>query len=123
MDFSLLFTSRYYLDVHPGGEFLIGFVLLPFFIALMFSARIARNLAKGNKYLRKSMKKKFWMFPFWGALGVIAVLSRFGGIPVFSMRLILYILFVGSFLLLGISLYRVRREYKQRIASVARMQQ
>ena len=69
------------------------------------------------------MKKKFWMFPFWGALGVIAVLSRFGGIPVFSMRLILYILFVGSFLLLGISLYRVRREYKQRIASVARMQQ
>ena len=64
MDFSLLLTSHYYFDVNPGGDFLIGFGLLVFFILVMFMGRFARNLARGNKYLRKSMKKKFWAFPF-----------------------------------------------------------
>lgn len=122
MDFSLLLTSHYYLDVNPGGDFIIGFGLLLFFVLIMFLGRFSQKMARGNKYLRKSMKKKFWAFPFLGALGIIAVLSRFGGVPVFSMRLFLYILFVGIILLALIVFYRIRREYKIRIASVARTQ-
>jgi hypothetical protein len=121
MDLSLLLTSHYYFDVNPGGDFLIGFALLVFFILVMFTGRFARKIAHGNKYLRKSMKKKFWAFPFLGTLGVIAVLSRFGGVPGFSMRIFLYVLLVGIILLVaGVSL-KIRSEYLRRIASVSRM--
>ena len=121
MDFSLLLTSHYYFDVNPGGDFIIGFALLVFFILVMFMGRFARNLARGNKYLRKSMKKKFWAFPFLGVLGIVAVLSRFGGVPGFSMRVFLYAIFVGILLLGAIILCKIRSEYKKRMASVARM--
>lgn len=120
MDFSLLLTPHYYLDVNPGGDFLIGFAILAFFILTLFVGRVARKGANGNKYLRKSMKKKFWAFPFLGALGIIAVLSRFGGVPGFSMRLFLYIILVGIFLLGIIVTYKVRCEYKRRMNSVSR---
>lgn len=122
MDLSLLLTAHYYLDMNPGGDFLIGFALLLFFVLIMFLGRFSLKMASGNKYLRKSMKKKFWAFPFLGALGIISVLSRFGGVPIFSMRLFLYILFVGVILLAGGVFFRIYREYKIRIASVARMQ-
>ena len=121
MDFSLLLTPHYYLDTNPGGDFLIGFAILAFFILTLFVGRIARKMAGGNKYLRKSMKKKFWAFPFLGALGIVAVLSRFGGVPGFSMRLFLYIILVGIFLLGLIIACKIRREYKRRMASVARV--
>lgn len=122
MDFSLLLTPHYYLDVNPGGDFLIGFALLAFFILTLFIGRMARKSARNNKYLRKSMKKKFWAFPFLGALGIIAVLSRFGGVPGFSMRLFLYII-LGGILLLGIIMAcKIRREYKRRVASATRAQ-
>jgi hypothetical protein len=120
MDFSLLLTPHYYFDVNPGGDFLIGFALLAFFILSLFFGRIANKFAQGNKYLRKSMKKKFWAFPFLGTLGIIAVLSRFGGVPGFSMRIFLYVLLVGILLLLGIVILKVRKEYTKRLASVAR---
>ncbi len=121
MDFSLLLTPHYYLDTNPGGDFLIGFALLAFFVLTLFVGRIARKMAGGNKYLRKSMKKKFWAFPFLGALGIISVLSRFGGVPGFSMRLFLYSILVGIFLLGLIIAYKIRHEYKRRMVSVSRV--
>ncbi len=121
MDFSLLLTSHYYFDVNPGGDFLIGFALLVFFIFVMFSGRFARRMAHGNKYLRKSMKKKFWAFPFLGILGIISVLSRFGGVPGFSMRIFLYVILVGTLLLGVIITHKIRCEYMRRIESVSRM--
>lgn len=120
MDFSLLLTPHYYLDANPGGDFLIGFAILAFFIVTLFIGRIAKKGANGNKYLRKSMKKKFWAFPFLGALGIVAVLSRFGGVPGFSMRLFLYIILIGILFLGLIVFCKVRREYKRRINSVSR---
>lgn len=120
MDFSLLLTPHYFFDVNPGGDFLIGFALLAFFILTLFVGRIARKLAGSNKYLRKSMKKKFWAFPFLGVLGIVAVLSRFGGVPAFSMRIFLYGILVGI-ILLGIGMtYKIQKEYKRRMASVSR---
>ncbi len=120
MDFSLLLTSHYYLDVNPGGDFLIGFALLIFFILIMFTGRMARKAAHGNKYLRKSMKKKFWAFPFLGVLGIIAVLSRFSGVPGFSMRVFLYVILLGIIVLGLVVTYRIHREYCRRVASVTR---
>lgn len=122
MDFSLLLTSQYYLDMNPGGDFLIGFALLAFFILIMFTGRMARNVAHGNKYLRKSMKKKFWAFPFLGVLGVIAVLSRFSGVPGFSMRVFLYVILLGIIALGIIMACKIHREYRRRVDSVARAQ-
>ncbi len=120
MDFSLLLTSHYYLDANPGGDFLIGFALLAFFVLVMFTGRIARKAAHGNKYLRKSMKKKFWAFPFLGVLGGIAVLSRFSGVPGFSMRMFLYIILLGIILLGIFMAFKIHSEYRRRVASVAR---
>ncbi len=120
MDFSLLLTSHYFFDVNPGGDFLIGFALLAFFILTMFTGRLARKLAHGDKYLRKSMKKKFWAFPFLGVLGIITVLSRFGGVPGFSMRVFLYMILFGI-LILGVAITcKIHREYRRRIESVSR---
>jgi hypothetical protein len=120
MDFSLLLTPNYYFDANPGGDFLIGFALLAFFILTLFLGRIARNMAHGDKYLRKSIKKKFWAFPFLGVLGIISVLSRFGGVPGFSMRIFLYVILLGIVLLTGGIVFKIRREYTRRMASVSR---
>lgn len=120
MDLSLLLTAHYYFDVNPGGDFLIGFALLAFFITAMFFGKIAKNIAKGNKYMRKSMRKQFWAFPFLGALGIVSVLSRFSEVPVFSMRIFLYAIFFGIILLLICKTLKIKRSYKKRIASAER---
>jgi hypothetical protein len=67
------------------------------------------------------MRKRFWAFPFLGALGIISILSRFGGVPGFSMRLFLYVILVGIFLLGFIIACKVRRDYKRRMMSVSRI--
>lgn len=120
MDLSQLFTAHYYFDVNPGGDFLIGFALLAFFIISMFAGSMANKAASGNKYLKKSMKKQFWAFPFLGVLGIIAVLSRFGGVPGFSMRVILYALFLGTIILAVCKAIKIHRAYQKRVSSAAR---
>ena len=120
MDFSQLLTAHYYLDINPGGDFLIGFALLAFFILSMFIGRIANKSAHGNKYLKKSMKKQFWAFPFIGVLVIVSVLSRFAGVPGFSMRIFLYILFVGVIVLALTKALKINRHYKKRVASASR---
>ncbi len=120
MDLSQLFTAHYYFDMNPGGDFLIGFALLAFFILSMFVGRMANKAAHGDKYLKKSMKKQFWAFPFLGSLGIVAVLSRFAGVPAFSMRAFLYLVFVGIIVLAVFKGLKINREYKKRLASAAR---
>ncbi|MBT6831829.1 hypothetical protein HOA64_02100 [bacterium] len=119
-DFSQLLTIRYFFDAQPGGDFFPGFLLLIFFVFVMFLGKIVREYAKNDKYLRKSIKKKFWMFPFLGVIGIILVLSRFATVPFFSMRAHLY----GILLLTGACavwiLCRISREYRTRLESVSR---
>lgn len=120
MDLTQLITSAYYFDANPGGDFLTGFVLLGFFIALMFATQIVRSIGPDNKYFRKSMKKKFWVYPFLGVIGTILVLARFGGVPGFSMRAWLFGTLLVS-LSLGVrTLWRVHREYTRRKTSAQR---
>ena len=119
-DFSRLLTLSYFFERNPGGDFLPGFFLLAFFILVMFSGTFMRKYAADNKYLRKSIRKKFWMFPVLGVLGVISVLSRFAAVPFFSMRAWLYGILVVTLALLLIVLLKVSREYRKRLRSVAR---
>lgn len=120
MDLSQLLTSSYYFTPNPGGDFLTGFVLLAFFIAAIFSKSIVRSIGPDNKYFRKSMKKKFWVYPFLGVIGVILVLARFGGVPGFSMRAWLFATLLLTVALGVRTLWRLHREYVRRKASAAR---
>ncbi|MCF7846937.1 MAG: hypothetical protein K9M51_02765 [Candidatus Gracilibacteria bacterium] len=119
-DFSRLLNSHYYFDATPGGDFLPGFLLLVFFLLVMFLGSFVKNYARRDKYLKKSIKKKFWMFPFLGVLGIIFVFARFAAVPFFSMRFFLY---VTIFLTLGCGVWafvRTSREYRKRLNSVTR---
>ena len=120
MDLSQLFTTFYYFDTNPGGDFLIGFLLLAFFIAVIFTKSFAKSFSEENKYLQKSLKKKLWLFSYLGSIGVILILFRFAGVPFFSMRAFLYGIIV---LILGFAAWsgiRIWNEYNKRIASVKR---
>jgi phosphatidylglycerophosphate synthase len=120
MDLSRLLTTFYYFDTKPGGDFLIGFLLLAFFITIIFTESFLKKIAEENKYLKKSFKKKLWPFPYLGALGIILILFRFAKVPFFSMRAFLY---ANVILILAIGIYstvRVWSEYTKRTKSVKR---
>ena len=120
MDLSQLLTSHYFLDKTPGGEFLIGYALLAFFILAIFSKSILKQLGPKNKYFRKSIRKGFGKFVALGVAGLIFTSARFSGVPVFSMRLLLYIVFVPTLVFGILKLIKVYREYTLRIHSAER---
>ncbi len=119
-DFTRLLTADYFLDKTPGGEFLMGYLLLIFFVLAIFSKSVLKRFVPDNKYFRKAIRKKFGKFVALGIIGLVLVSARFSGVPVFSMRLLLYIIFL---LTLGFeiqTLFKVRAEYLKRIGSMKR---
>ncbi|MCF7917915.1 hypothetical protein K9L27_02865 [Candidatus Gracilibacteria bacterium] len=119
-DLSQLLTGYYFFDRAPGGEFLWGYALLVFFVLILFTKSIVMKFVSDDKYLRKSLRKKFGRFVALGVIGIFLVASRFSGIPVFSMRLWLYLTLL---LTVGIGIWtfvKIRREYQKRISSVER---
>jgi hypothetical protein len=119
-DLSQLLTSHYFLDKTPGGEFLVGYALFAFFIIAIFAKSILRNLGPKNKYFRKSIRKGFGKFIALGVAGLIFTSARFSGVPVFSMRALLYIVFLPT-LVFGIwKLITIYKEYTKRMRSVSR---
>lgn len=119
-DFSQLLSWSYYTYMAPGGDFLIGYFLLGFFLVLMFSPALLRNLLPNDKYFRKSTKGRMGKFVAIGVLGCLAVLSRFALVPVFSMRIWLYILFLMGVGFLLWTTVAVFKEYRQRKESAQR---
>lgn len=120
IDFSKLVDVDYYLVGNPGGDFLLGYPLLLFFIGLLFLESAYGKKAIHDKYLKKSMKHQFWKFYFLGGIGIALVLARFAAVPVFSMRLWLYLAFVGSLVILAITHFNIQKEYQKRLGSVER---
>ena len=119
-DLSQLLTSHYFLDKTPGGEFLVGYALFAFFIIAIFAKSILRNLGPKNKYFRKSIRKGFGKFIALGVAGLIFTSARFSGVQVFSMRALLYIVFLPT-LVFGIwKLITIYKEYTKRMRSVSR---
>jgi amino acid transporter len=111
---------EYFFDRSPGGEFFLGYGLFIFFLLLFFSKSIVLKFAPHNKYFRKSIKKKFGKFIALGVIGLILVASRFSGIPIFSMRIWTYLVFLFT-IVLGIwTFIRIRSEYRKRIRAVER---
>lgn len=119
-DFSQLLTFYYYFDKNPGGDFSIGYALLVFFVFLILLPFFVKNLSLKNKYLKKSMKKRFGKFIFFGVGGIILVASRFVMVPGFSMRIWLYLVFVGAIVFLFITFFQIFLNYKKRLKSVKR---
>ncbi len=117
-----LFNSSYYLDSNPGGDFLPGYILLVFFIAIIFTGKIMHKFAGENKYLKKSMKNKMGKFIFLGGLGIILVSARFSGVPVFSMRIWLYLALISTIGGIIYTYFKVNADYKKRLNSVEREQ-
>ena len=120
LSLSKLLLPEYYLNPNPGGDFLLGYGLLVFFIFIFFLGSIAKNISTHNKHLKKSMRHQFWKFYFLGATGIVLVLSRFAGVPGFSMRLRLYITLVLTLIILGITFFRIWKGYRRRLESVER---
>ena len=119
-DFSQLLQSAYYFEKNPGGDFLIGYILLAYFVLLIFLPGIVKGLVSKNKYLKKSIKKRLGKFIFFGVGGIIFVASRFGLVPGFSMRIWLYLVFLGSIFALFFTFTKVFLDYRKRVASVER---
>jgi hypothetical protein len=119
-DLSQLLTSHYFLDKTPGGDFLIGYALLILFIVAIFFKSILRYLGPKNKYFRKSIRKGFGKFIALGVTGLIFTSARFSEVPVFSMRLLLYIVFIPTVVLGILKLVKIYKEYKKRIHSADR---
>ncbi len=119
-DLSQLLTSYYFLDKTPGGDFLIGYALLAFFIIAIFSKSLLRRFGPKNKYFRKSTKSGFGLFIALGIAGLIFTSARFSGVPIFSMRLLLYLAFVPTVVFGILKLIKIYKEYKKRIRSVNR---
>ncbi len=119
-DLARLATTQYYLDPNPGGDFILGYFLLIFFIALCFVGSLTQPFIAKNKYLRKSFKNQLWKFYILGSLGVILVLSRFAAVPGFSMRLWLYIVLALTLIAGATTFCNVRARYQKRMKSVER---
>lgn len=119
-DFTQLLNWSYYTYPAPGGDFIIGYFLLGFFLFLVFGGNILKNILPNNKYFRKSIKGRMGKFTAIGILGSLAILSRFALIPFFSMRIWLYILFLLGLGLLISNTISISREYIQRIESAKR---
>lgn len=120
LDLSKLIDSRYYFESNPGGDFLFGYLLLLFFIGLFFIGPICEKRAAEDKYMRKSMKNQFWKFYFLGSFGLILVLARFASVPVFSMRIWLYLVLVASVVIMALTFRTIQKDYKKRLDSVKR---
>lgn len=120
MNLLQIFSLSYLLDKSPNGDFLFGFVLLAFFLLITFIGSIMQNPAKKDKYLKKSLRKKLWIFPYLGGIGIILVLARFAAMPLFSMRIILLIVVLINMLMLIITFYKVHTEYYRRKKSALR---
>lgn len=119
-DITRLFEIQYYTETYPQGDFLWGFPLLILFFALIFINPLLAKVAPRDKYFKKSIKRKTGKFVALGVLGVISVLSRFAEIPMFSMRLWLYIILLLC-LFFGVRTFvKVRKEYLNRLLAVAR---
>ena len=120
LNLSQLTDWSYYTTFNPGGDFIFGYAALVFFILLIIAPGMIRKIAIKNKYLKKSIKRRFWAFPILGFIGIILVASRFSEVPGFSMRIWLYMVLVLS-LLLGIYIaIKVFKDYKKRVQSVER---
>jgi len=119
-DFSQLTKFSYFFDKNPGGEFLSGYFLLIFFGLAIFAGSIFKKFFAQKKYLKKSGRSQFGKFIFLGICGEIAVAARFSAVPVFSMRAILWLIFLATIFFAIATFWRIRREYKKRLASVAR---
>lgn len=120
LDLSKLVSSDYYFLSNPGGDFLFGYPLLIFFIALFFIGPTCEKKAIDNKYLKKAMKNQFWKFYFLGVIGIMLVLSRFAEVPGFSMRFWLYLIFISSLVIIGLTYHNIHADYKKRLNSVER---
>ena len=120
MDLSLLLDWNYLTDPRPAGDFVFGFLALVWFGGLLCAKQFLSSKMKTDKHFRKSIKKKLWKFPLVGALGLIFVLARFGGVAGMSMRLLLLIVGLISLVLLVWTIVTVRRDYRMRIESVER---
>ncbi|MCF7812337.1 hypothetical protein K9M59_01925 [Candidatus Gracilibacteria bacterium] len=119
-DFSQLLTAHYFFDRTPGGDFLLGYFLLGFFILLFFARSLVLRFGPQDKYFRKSIRKRFGRFVALGVVGILLVASRFAEIPLFSMRIWLYLILLLSIALGAWTGWSIYQDYQKRLRSVYR---
>ncbi len=119
-DITNLMTAEYFFNRAPGGDFLLGYPVLIFFVLVLFVKTFLYKKASQDKYFKKTIRKGFGKFKFLGVTGIILCLARFGDVPFFSMRFLLYVTLVATIVFLIKEGLRVKRDYKKRLDSVAR---
>ncbi len=117
------FSISFLMEPLPEGDFLVAFPLLGFFVLATFAGSFLRQKARHNKYLKKSIRKRFGKFIFLGVIGLFLVASRLALIPYFSMRLWLIIITTLTLVLGLFTMIKVRKDYKKRQASARREEQ
>ncbi len=119
-DITQLSRLSYFFDRNPLGDFILGYFVLGYFILLLVIAKVLKKKSEKNKYLKKSIKKKLWVFYVFGGIGCVLILSRFSEVPFISMRIWLYLAVIASIVLGVRNLMLIRRLYLKRIASSER---
>lgn len=120
IDLQNLGSLDYWFATNPGGEFILGYGLLVFFLVLFFVPSLLKAQGKGNKHLKKSMKKRLGVFLALSIIGLILVAARFSEVPVFSMRIWLYLVLALSLFFLVRNGRLIHKDYKRRQKSVER---
>ena len=87
---------------------------------MLFIPSFLRGIARGNKYLKKSIKEGLWKFLVLGGVGMILTLSRFGEVSIISMRLWLYLTLLVSVAFMIRRFGKMIFDYRKRLASVKR---
>lgn len=115
MDISSLFAVY-----PPEGEFLPGYALLVAFGLLLYLPILFRRGLGAEKYLKKSIRRRFRRNYIYGVLGMLCILGRFGEIPYASMPILWIILLTGGVIDTCFVIFSIVRDYRRRVASVQR---
>lgn len=120
MNLSSLLSLSYYMDPTPSGDFIFGYALILFFVAVFFFKTMMESVGPKNKFYKKSLRKKFWQYPILATTGIILVLARFSTVPYFSMRLWIFLVVLLTVVSCAYTKFTIYKEYDKRRKSYIR---
>jgi len=123
IDFLTLFSWDYLVNKNPDTDFVLGFPILFFFVVVFLVPGLLKKLARSNKYLKKSLKKKLWPFKILAVIGIILIIARFSEVPFFSMRLFLLVTLLITLLVTIVIGCKIYFSYSKRVGSAQREKQ
>lgn len=104
----------------PGPPGPLYLVLGLFFVVLVVGSillYVFRARIFAQKPVLKGMVTRFGWYPFWiGVTGLLLLAARYGQVPYFDMRILLYLTVLAALGFIGFIVYYLRARYPRRVA-------